>query len=176
MMDPYFYNISPQEQEYLDRLKKVFVVMSEELEERRVRKKLHEIMGEYEFNFTKYMNDVEALFGRFRKISKEFQKSLQRERLKGYINALRKEQPKGYMSDIARYEDLLMKLDRLNEPETEETFDWDTLALPDINYSSSTAFLNGESEDIEIIEDVEELPLLAENETKDVQEGSENQV
>lgn len=156
MLDPYHYQLTDYEERYLDDLKKVFVIMSDEMEERRVRKKMREMLPDKIHYHTKMMNDVEQLFGKFRKISKDFQRGLQRERLKSYIAKLNRDQPKGYISDIAKYEELLMRLDRLADPETEETFDWDTLQLPDINYSSSTAFLNGDSEDIEIIEEVED--------------------
>ena len=157
MMDPIAYKISGQDEAYFDCLKKVFIIMSDEMEERRVRKKLHEIMPEKEFYFTKYMNDTELLFGNLRKISKEFQKSLQRERLKTYIRQLQKEQPKGYMDSIAKYEEMLMKLDGLHLQESADTFDWSQLQLPKTTFSTATAFFKGNTEDIEIIEDEQEV-------------------
>jgi hypothetical protein len=155
IMDPIAYKLTGQEMEYFEELKKVFLVMCEHLEERKARKVLHEIMPDKEFYFTKYMNDVELIFGPVRKHTKEFQRARQRERIAGYIRKLEREQPKAYMEQIAKFEDMLMKLDGLHLPDSEATFDWSQLQLPTITYSSSTAFLSG-AEDIEIIDDDKE--------------------
>lgn len=155
MMDPIAYKLNGQEMEYFEDLKKVYMVMCEHMEERRARKVLHEIMPDKDHYFTKYMNDVELIFGPVRKHTKEFQRAQQRERIAGYIRKLEREQPKGYMEQIAKFEDMLMKLDGLHLQETAETFDWSQLQLPTITYSSSTAFLSG-AEDIEIIDDDKE--------------------
>lgn len=152
LLDPIYYVLNPTETEYFEDLKKVFLVMCEHLEERKARKMLHEIMPEKEFFFTRYMNDVERIFGPVRQHTKEFQRARQRERLARYIRKLEREQPKGYMEQIAKFEDMLMKLDGLHLPDSEATFDWSQLQLPTITYSSSTAFLSG-AEDIEIIDD-----------------------
>lgn len=157
MMDPIYYRLNPTEEGYFNDLNKVFVAMTEELEERRIRKKLHSIMPDKEHYFAKMMNDVEVIFGPIRKINKDFQKALQRERIKGYIYALKKEQPKDYLATIVKYEELLMKLDGLHLADAEGGFDWSTLQLPQITYSSATAFLSDGSEDIEIIDDEDEV-------------------
>jgi hypothetical protein len=155
MLDPIHYQLNPTEMEYFEELKKVFLIMSEELEEKRVRKKLRNIIPEKEHHFSKLMNDVELIFGRVRKISKDFQKSLQRERLKGYIHKLKKDEPKDFMLAIAKFEEMLMKLDNLHMEDSVEEFDWSTLQIPQITYSSASAFLSDGSEDIEIIDDGE---------------------
>lgn len=156
MLDPFYYQLNGKEIHYFEELKKVFLLMSEEMSEKRIRKRMYEIMPTKAHYFTKYMNDVEEVFGRIRKHTKEFQKSLQRERLKGYITSLKKEQPKGYLDSIAKFEDMLMKLDGLHLPDIEAAFDWSQLMLPPVTYSSSTAFLSGmDVEDIEILQDDE---------------------
>lgn len=156
MMDPIHYRLNPTEEGYFNDLNKVFFIMNDELEDRRIRKKLHSIMPEKEHYFSKMMNDVQQIYGPLITVNKEFQKGLQRERLKGYISTLKKEQPKDYLATIVKYEELLMKLDGLHLADAEGGFDWSKLTIPAITYSSSTAFLSDGSEDIEIIDDEDE--------------------
>lgn len=162
LMDPIRWVLNGQDQEYLDLLKTVYVTMCENIEEKKVLALLNEIVPEKVYrrgNLTQLINDCEELFGRFRKVNKDFQRGLARERYKTHIKHLMDERPKNYMTDIAAFESLLIKIDRLDKDDTAETFDWKSLQLPNVSFTNNAAFLDG-TEDIEILPD-EPLNLAA---------------
>lgn len=161
MMEPEKFTLNHYDQTYFDRLKTIFTIMCENLEQKVQMTLIQNIYTELApYQLYGLMNDAEALFGKVRKVNKDFQRGLQRERLKSYIEWLSpkeidpKKEPdnskpfKPVPDDAAKLllkaEELLMKLDRLDAEENDETFDWDSLKIPKADFTSDPKYLHAE--------------------------------
>lgn len=153
MMNDMYYTLSPEEDEYLDRLKQVYTIACTTIDAKTIHRKLMQIMPETAHYHRKYIQDSQELFGQFMTINKDFERGMQSERLKQRIAQLEREQPRGWMDTSLKYEEQLMKLLRLNVDDAEDAFDWSKLEIPTTTYSSSVAFLSAGAEDIEIIDE-----------------------
>lgn len=160
IMNPDRFFLNNQDEVYLDQLRSIFVVLCENLMESEAIRKCEalfpNIRRERLYNM---INDAEELFARFRKVNKDHLRAVTRERLKKYIYNLThyKDETTGdmveytpdekQMANIAKFEALLIKLDNLDKPDTEKTFDWSELQLPEINFTSDkTALIAEEAE------------------------------
>lgn len=155
-IDPIRYQLNHYDGEYYELLKTAYAVSCEHMADKDIMKVLKEFWPEKSMNLVQLLNDAEVLFGNVRKINKQFLMHKQSQRLLEHINLLKTEKPKGYMDSIAKMELAYMKVLGLDRPDTVDTFDFASLELPEINYSSDAKYLNLKAEDAQIVGDEEE--------------------
>lgn len=158
-MNPDRFFLNNQDSTYLDQLRSIFVVLCENLLESEAIRKVEALYPEIrrERLYT-MINDAEELFSRFRKVNKDHLRTVTRERLKKYIynmthfkddngNDVEYTPDDKIMANVVKFEALLVKLDGLDKNDTVETFDWSSLQLPTINFTSDrNALISEEAE------------------------------
>lgn len=159
IMNPDRFFLNNQDSTYLDQLRSIFVVLCENLLESEAIRKVEALYPEIrrERLYT-MINDAEELFSRFRKVNKDHLRTVTRERLKKYIynmthfkddngNDVEYTPDDKIMANVVKFEALLVKLDGLDKNDTVETFDWSSLQLPTINFTSDrNALISEEAE------------------------------
>lgn len=143
--------LSPIEEDYLATLTTVWTTMTERITQTGVQKQLNKLMPNKVYRLPKLIADAQALFGDLMKVNKDFERGIQRERIKRHIEKLENDEPKGFMDSIAKFEGLLMKLDGLDKDEQDKGFDWSKLSIPVPVFSNNAKFLADNAEDLEII-------------------------
>jgi hypothetical protein len=151
MMEPEKFILNPRDEIYMDELKQAYIIMTEEMEEVRRMKKLKQLWPEHRpVQLMKLMDDSESLFGRFRKMNKDFQDKLVRERLMGMLQDLievpKENRTKDYYKTRIDLEKLIMQLnEKIKEEENKEA----DLGIPPVFFSADTKFLHAEKIDYE---------------------------
>lgn len=163
LVDSSRYPLRDMESRYLSMLQRAFTVICENPNKRECRRIITDLLeGE---NVTdprpgnrnnvstyKVISDAQELFGRFEVINKRVERGLMRERIsvrlqKLYTLVNNAEPGKEVSPDIDRnihkYEELLMKLDKLNEIIDEDGMN---LELPELNFSTNPAALFEEAQ------------------------------
>jgi hypothetical protein len=155
LIDPHRYSLNPQDEDYYDVLKTVYVTACENIDDKTIMKVLQTVIGHKVHDaryLMTYLNDAEKLFGSVRQINKQFLTHKTSQRLLEHIKYLKAEQPKGYMDTIAKLEATYIKLLRLDQKDSEQDFDYSSLVIPAIEYSDDPKYL----EEAEIVGDEEE--------------------
>jgi hypothetical protein len=151
MMYPEKFMLSPRDEIYMDKLKQVYIIMTEEMMEERRIKKIRQFYPELRSHqILKLLDDSEELFGRFRKMNKEFQDKLVRERLMGMLTEMleipRDQRGKDYYKVRLDIERAILDLNNRIKEETQREQD---LSIPTVYFGSDPKLLHTEDADYE---------------------------
>lgn len=150
LMDPNTWTLKEHEERYLEMLKKAFIIICDNPSRREAKRLIMETVMESVSdprpgNFNRVsgiqvMQDAENLFGRFEYINKRVQRGIIRDRISLRLQKLYQEAEEGEANDkfIAKYEELLIKLDRLDEIVDEDAMD---TSIPEISFTNNPAAL-----------------------------------
>lgn len=150
LIDPWRYQLKDHEDRYLQLCQRAFVIICENPSRREARRLILEVVLEpisdsrkgnrNNISGIQLMRDAEELFGRFESINKWVQRGIIRERISLRLQTLYAEAELGEANDkaIAKYEELLIGLDRLNEIIDEDGID---LSLPELKFTTDPAAL-----------------------------------
>jgi hypothetical protein len=160
LVQPRRYQLKPDEQTYLNMCTQAFGIICDNPSRREARRLikeqvLEEVRAErgdpHYASVIQVMRDAEALYGRFEQINRRIQRGIIRERISVRLQQLYREAAEGEADDkaIGKYEELLIKLDKLDEIIDEEGID---TTIPALEFTQDpTALL--EAEDIEYEEE-----------------------
>jgi hypothetical protein len=146
MMHENRFILAPRDQDYADKLRQAYVIMTEHLTEKERIKMMRQIYPEYRASqILKLLDDAEALFGRFRKMNQEFQDKMSRERLLGILEELHatpeENRGKDYYKLLLDTEKLIMDLNnKIKEEEQRE----EDLSIPPVMFGSDPRLLHAE--------------------------------
>lgn len=150
LVDPWKYQLKSHEDRYLQLCQRAFVIICENPSRREARRLILETVLEpitdsrsgnrNNVSGIQLMRDAEDLFGRFETINKKIQRGIVRERISLRLQQLYQEADEGDANDkaIAKYEELLIGLDRLNEIVDDEVAD---MSLPELHFTTDPAAL-----------------------------------
>lgn len=166
LVDGTRYKINDTETRYLSMLERAFTIICQNPSKREARTMITSLLeeehvtdprpkNENRVSTIQIIRDAENLFGRFEEVNKRIQRGLMRERLSLRLQKLYKLTEEEDIDPdidkhIAKYEQLLMQLDRLNEIIDEEGMD---TTLPELSFTTNSAAL---FEEAQIANDEEE--------------------
>lgn len=139
------------EQVYANKLHRAFVIVSESPVFETSVRIIQDTEQVSRIKAMAIIKDMEQVYGRIRKVDKDFDRALIRETALKKIEKLSKLTGKDNL--IVKYMNLIIKVGGLDKEDNVEGFDWDQLQPPNITYSDDPNVL---FDDAEVVGDEEE--------------------
>jgi hypothetical protein len=165
LIDPHRYQLKPNEEKYLTMVQQAFSIIVDNPSRHEARRiildKVVKPITDSRRGNRNYISgiqlirDAENIFGRFEDINKRLQRGIMRDRITLRLTKLYEKAEEGEEVDkfIAKYEEVLMKLDRLDEIIDLETVD---TTIPELNLTMDpSALLDAEEIDYESCDEEE---------------------